>query len=284
MGKTILAIAGEKFLINGKLVYSDIPNSKAKSHGMLMNSRMIQGIFDSENREHFNRFGVVFHPDKNTQELIDSLPQWYEKGLRAITVGVAGGGACFTTKGDELLNIPFSSDGKTVDKAYLDRLDKLIVACDEMGIVVMVSYFYFLNSHRFNGAQGIINATKTMSTFLKEKGYTNVIIEIANEYNVFSAEKFNIINNPQGVVALIDVAREYSGGMLIGCSGGGGRVDKEVCQASDVVLIHGNGCSRGRLYNFIRQSIGLADGKPVVINECSQAVGQLTVCEELSVS
>ncbi len=284
MGQTVLTVQGDKFLINGKLTYSEIATSKPKSHGMLMNSRMIQGIFDSKNREQFNRFGVKFDPDTNTQQLIDALPSWYDKGLRAITVGLSGGGACFTIKGNDLLNLPYSSDGKTVDGAYLARLDKLILACDKMGIVVIVSYFYAANMHEMDGTQAIINATKTMSVFLKEKAYSNVIIEICNEYNVFSAERYPLLHNPYGIVALIDIAKEYSGGMLVGCSGAGGAMHEEVAKASDVVLFHGNGQSRGKLYNFILRTKGFANGKPLVINEDSQAVGQLEVCEELGVS
>ncbi|MCF7925985.1 MAG: hypothetical protein K9L74_00210 [Candidatus Izimaplasma sp.] len=49
---------------------------------------------------------------------------------------------------------------------------------------------------------------------------------------------------------LIDLVRKESGGMLVGSSGGGGLADKEVVDASDV-LIHGNGLTRGEYYDFV---------------------------------
>jgi hypothetical protein len=46
MTATILTIENETFLINGQLVYADIPSVPARHHGLLMNARFIQGIFD----------------------------------------------------------------------------------------------------------------------------------------------------------------------------------------------------------------------------------------------
>ncbi len=284
MAKTKLAIDGTRFRINGDLIYSEIANCNPKYHGMLMNSRMIQGIFDSKNREQFNRYAKTFDPDTNTNELIEALPQWYAKGLRAITVGVQGGGSCFTIKGCNLVNNPYSSDGKSVDSAYLERLDRLINACDEIGIIVMVSFLYCENIKLMAGAQPVINAVKTMSSYLKEKSYTNVIIEVANEYNIKPFENYPIVQEAQGMVALIDIAKEYSGGLPVGCSPGGGSINEEVCKASDVVLLHGNGQSRGKLYNLLKTARRFCPDSPIVINEDSPAIGQITVCEELAVS
>ena len=45
MGKTNISIENESFLINGKLIYSEINTSNPQAHGLLMNARFIQGIF-----------------------------------------------------------------------------------------------------------------------------------------------------------------------------------------------------------------------------------------------
>jgi hypothetical protein len=63
----------------------------------------------------------------------------------------------------------------------------------------------------------------------------------------------------------------------VGCSGGGGYVNREVADASDVILIHGNGCSRQRYYNMIHTIRGWNLKRPIVCNEDSQAIGQLEV-------
>jgi hypothetical protein len=63
----------------------------------------------------------------------------------------------------------------------------------------------------------------------------------------------------------------------VGCSGAGGYINREVAEASDVILIHGNGCTRQRLYNMIRTVRSWDLDRPIVCNEDSQAIGQLEV-------
>ena len=76
MSKTILGITGAKIIINGKLTYSDISGTKAKNHGLLMNARFIQGIFDDKaDVSRFSRLGISWDPDENTTRLIKALPE-----------------------------------------------------------------------------------------------------------------------------------------------------------------------------------------------------------------
>lgn len=284
MSKTNLSIDGAKFKINGQLTYSEIESCKPSVHGLLMNARFIQGIFDSKNREQFNRYGKDFDPEQNTDDLIAALPEWYEKGLRAITVGMQGGGSCFTVKGTELKNNPYSPDGTQIDTAYLTRLDRLIKACDQMGMVVIVSLFYGLNTESLNDGQAVINVVKNMSAHLRDGGFGNIIIEIANEHDLSCFSKLPILHEPQGIVSLINIIKSVAPQIPVGCSGCGGYVNDEVCRASDVILLHGNCQSRSQLYNMILKAREYAPNKPVVINEDSQAIGQLAVCEELRCS
>ena len=56
---TRLSIQGERFLINGMPTYSEIPDCAPEYHGLLMNARFVQGIFDDQaNPERFVRFGA----------------------------------------------------------------------------------------------------------------------------------------------------------------------------------------------------------------------------------
>ena len=276
MSKTVLTVQGEDFLINGQKVYAEIEGSKPEAHGLLMNARFIQGIFDDKaDAKRFNRFGRTFNADKNTDELIAALPQWYDYGLRAFTVGFQGGGPCFTIGNNTIDNNPFGADGSSIDPKYLDRMDRLICAADELGMVVIVSLFYPGQLPRMRDGRSIANAVKVASRFLRSKGYTNVIIEVCNEMNVDKVHP--IIHQPEGMAVLIEMAKEESGGMLVGCSGGGGSSFPEVSEASDLILIHGNGCSRQRYYSLIKRVKEQSPGKPVVNNEDSQAIGQLKV-------
>jgi len=279
MTQTQITIQNEKFLINGKSTYSEIPNSSSDVHGLLMNARFIQGVFDDKaNPARFARFGPgQFDPEKNTDDLISELPNWYSYGLRAFTVGFQGGGPCFTIPNNTIDNNPFTEDGKKIDLAYAARMDRLIRGADACGMVVIVSFFYAGQAVRLLDEAAIVDATKIASNFLRDGGYTNVLIEIANEYNLSSFARHPIIQSPEGMVKLLELASKESGGMSVSSSGRGGQADQKVCEASDYILTHGNGCSRQKLYNLIRQVRSWSPGKPVLCNEDSQAIGQLEV-------
>ena len=278
MSKTALSIQGESFLINGQLTYAEIAGSNPSAHGLLMNARFIQGIFDDKaDPGRFNRFGREFDADQHTDDLIAALPEWYEVGLRAFTVGIQGGGPCFTTDNRTIDNNAFGADGASLDPAYAARLDRLIRGADAIGMAVIVSYFYGDQTRRLRDGKAVRNAVATASNFLLDGGYSNVIIEIANEQDVPPFKDHALVYYPEGVVALIDLARQESGGMPVGCSGMGGSINREIAEASDVILIHGNGCTRQKLYNMIREVRGWGLNRPIVCNEDSQAIGQMEV-------
>ena len=279
MPNTAVSIQGESFLINGRLTYSEIENSNPEAHGLLMNARFIQGVFDDKAApERFCRFGKdVFDPAEHTNTLIAALPEWYGYGLRGFTVGFQGGGPCFTIDNLTLDNNPYSADGAQLDPAYADRMDNLIRGADEAGMVVIVSYFYGAQTRFLQDGRAVRKAVTTTSNFLRDNGYTNVMIEIANEHDVPPFQQHPLIYYPEGVAALIDLARQESGGIAVGCSGRGNSYYREIAEASDLILIHGNGTTRQRLYNMIQDIRSWNLNKPIVCNEDSQAIGQMEV-------
>ncbi|TDF91137.1 hypothetical protein [Paenibacillus piri] len=287
MSVTKIGIQGEKFLVNGKLTYSEIEGSKPSSHGLLMNARFIQGIFDDKAApERFARFGQsVYNADKNTDDLIAALPEWYNYGLRAFTVGLQGGGPVFTIEDwTSVHNNPFSADGLTFDPAYEQRLDKLIRAADEIGMVVIVSLFYWSQAIQFRDGLAIRNAVKTACGILKKNKYTNVIIEVANEFDISLWKRLPHIQQPQSMSYLLELARESSGGMPVGSSLGGGAINQEVAEASDVILIHANNQTRQEYYNMIKKVRSWGLGKPIVCNEDSPCIGMMEVAFQTETS
>lgn len=286
MPNTHLSIQNESFLINDTLVYADLPSSNPEAHGLLMNARFIQGIFDEKaDPARFARFGHQrWDPETHTDALIAALPQWYDYGLRAFTVGFQGGGPCFTVANPTIENNPFGADGTTLDPAYADRMDRLIRGADQVGMAVIVSFFYGEQARRLRDGRAVRAAVTTASRFLRDGGYTNVIIEVANEYNISPFAAHSLIYEPEGVATLLDLARTESGGLPAGCSGSGGVINREIAEASDVILIHGNGCSRQRLANMIRTVRGWGLNRPIVCNEDSQAIGQMAVTFEMGAS
>ena len=284
MARTQVGIEGEKFLVNGQLTYSEIDGSRPDAHGLLMNARFIQGIFDDAmDPNRFARWGRgEWNAMQNTERLVAALPDWYGYGLRAFTTGFQGGGPCFTTPNDTIQNNPFGEDGMTLDADYAERMDTLIQGADAVGMVVIASFFYGSQTRWLKDENAIRNAVTTASRFLK--GRSNVIIEVANEMNISAFKRHPIIHEPAGMVQLLDLARKESGGLPCGCSGGGGYRDRDVASASDVILIHGNSCTRQRYYNMIREVRGWNLNRPIVCNEDSQAIGQLEVAYKTQTS
>jgi hypothetical protein len=287
MMKTNLSVSGPDILINGAKVYSEIEGSRPSAHGLLFNARFIQGIFDDRaDPGRFARFGFdAWDAEAQTDRLIAALPQWYAFGLRAFTVGLQGGGPCYTTQNSTIDNNPFGADGRNIDAAYANRLNRLITAADELGLAVIVSFLYGDQAARLEDGAAVRQAVSTASRFLHQGGYTNVIIEVANEHDIQPFQTHHpIVAEPEGMAMLIELARKESGGFPVGCSGGGGVLHREVARASDIVLIHGNGQTRQQYYNLIQRAKEYAPGKPIVCNEDSQAIGQLAVADHTHTS
>lgn len=283
--KTRISMKGRQFYINDKPVYAELDTVKPDVHGMLMNMRMIQGVFDDRvNPRRFDRFGKIFNPEKNTDDLIASLDDWYAYGLRAITVGFQGGGPCFTTDSYTVENSPFSPDGRELDSAYAARMKRIIDAADARGMVVICSFFYGVQSRLLESDRAVMSATGTAAGWLRDNGLTNVIIEIANEHDVEAYKCHPVLYTDKGIVDLIDIARRESGGMPIGCSGTGGYFSKAIAEASDAIFIHGNDQTRGQLYNLIQKAKAVKPERPLIINEDSQSLGNMQTAMEEGVS
>ena len=286
MANTVLSMSRDKFIINNELTYSEYGPVAESSFGLLFNQRLIQGVFDDAgHHERYYRKGVpCFTPESNTANLISSLQSWYSSGLRAITVGFQGGWPHSVIPADQINNNPFIDDGREIDKAYQVRMDSIIKAADQLGMVVIVNFLYWAQAMKLGSGKSILNAVRSGSRFLRNGGYSNVIIDIANEYNIDKWEPLPCVRNLQSMAMLIEIAKEESGGLLVGSSGGGGLADDEVIEASDVVLVHGNGLSRDQLHRFLVSTKKKAGSKPVVVNEDSACISRFDVAFDLGVS
>ena len=72
--------------------------------------------------------------------------------------------------------------------------------------------------------------------------------------------------------------------MLVGASSGGIRFYREVCEASDIILVHGNAGTEQSYYNMIRDVKALSLNKPIVCNEDSPRFTQLKVAYQTGTS
>ncbi len=280
MSRTEYKIVNDDFYINGVKTYSNIKGSNEKAHGLLFNARFIQGIFyDKNNKGKYDRFGKKFDATENTLDLIKSLEQWYSCGIRAITIGIQGGGPICTYEDWTCIDTDaFSKDGNTINPEHIKRLKMILEACDKIGMLVIVSILYQAQEHLLEDGIALVNSVRTTCKMLAETDYTNIIIEVANEYDVGNFSKHPIISTPEGMATVIQIAKEYSGyKFAVGSSGGGGIIHKEVVKASDVLLVHGNGLRREELSRFIKSVRKIDSTKPIVVNEDSQLITQMKV-------
>ena len=93
MGKTTVDVDGDRFLIDGRPTY---PGRYFRGHrieGLLLNARMVQGVFDDLNPETRSMFDYPdgpFDAERNTSEFIAAMPGWRSAGLLAFTDQLPG--------------------------------------------------------------------------------------------------------------------------------------------------------------------------------------------------
>ncbi len=279
---TRISIVGEQFHINGVPTYEgrEWTTSYGGNYpveGLLMNARLVQGIFDDLNPQ---TRGQWIYPDtkewdadRNTREFINAMASWREHGLLSFTLNLQGGcpyGYCRDQPWD---NSAFAPDGSLRDE-YMFRLDQILSRADELGMVVILGYFYFGQDDNLEDEQAVITAVENATKWVLEKGFTNVIIEINNECNVRYDHE---ILQCARVHELINIAKGISvdgRSLYVSTSLGGGRVPPaNIVEASDYILLHGNGVrDPARMENMISQVREMDEytPRPVVNNEDDQ--------------
>jgi hypothetical protein len=268
--KTTVAIRGEQFLINGEPTYKGRTWNGKKIEGLLMNSRMVQGVFDDLNPETRGQWAYpdtkTWDPDRNTREFVAAMPEWRKHGLLAFTIDLQGGSPKGYSKDQPWHNSAIDADG-SLRPEYMARLEKIMDRADELGVVVILGIFYFGQDQRLTDEDAVKRATDNAIDWLFEKGYRNVLIEVNNECNV---RYDHAILKPDRVHELIDrvKARTRDGRrFLAGTSYGGNKVSEpNVVKSSDFLLMHGNGVKDpARIAEMVRQARKVEGYRPMPI-------------------
>lgn len=272
--RTHVEIRGEQFWINGKPSYEGRYWNGHKIEGLLLNSRMVQGIFDDLNPETVDRWA---YPDtkewdagRNTEEFIRNMETWKKHGLLSFTINMQGGSPQGYSQEQPWNNSGYLPDG-TPRPEYLGRLERILDKADKLGMVPVLGLFYFGQDERLLDETAVINAVKGMTDWLFTKGYRNVLIEVNNECNVKYDHE---ILRPERVHELIDMVRkkELNGyRFYVGTSYGGGTIPRSnVVKSSDFILIHGNGVSDPARITAMVEKTRQVDGytpRPILFNE-----------------
>jgi hypothetical protein len=273
--KTHVAIRGDDFWINDQVTFPGRRWRGYRVEGLLPNARLVQGVFDDRNPETVGRWAYPdtgeWDADRNTREFMDAMPEWRRHGLLAFTLNFQGGSPQGYSSEQPWHNSAFEADG-TLRADYHARTRKILDRADELGMVVILGYFYFGQDERLEDETAVIRATDQATDWIIAQGYKNVLVEINNECNV---RYDHSILQPQRVHELILRVKERSLAsgyrLLVSTSYGGGKVPMEnVVRASDYLLLHGNGVSEpNKLAELARRTREVAGyrGQPIVVNE-----------------
>ena len=268
---TSVRIQGEQFYINDQITYKNRYWKGNKIEGLLFNSRMVQGIFDDLNHVTRDNFKYTdsneWDAERNTTEFVNAMEDWKAHGLLSFTLNLQGGSPLgYGNHG--WINSTFDSLGNLREE-YMRRLEKILKRSNELGMVVILGYFYFGQDEQLKDEQAVLNAVDNITHWILEKGYNNVLIEINNECDV---KYDHPILQPQRVSELIKRVQDISGHkLLVSTSYSGNKIPSpEIIASSDFVLLHGNGVKDPErikeMVALVRQSESYAP-KPILFNE-----------------
>jgi len=268
--RTAVSISSDEFRINGQPTYA---GRKWKGHniqGLLMNSRMVQGIFDDLNTNTIAQWVYAdtgkWDAERNTREFLAAMPEWRAHGLIAFTINLQGGSPQGYSSQQPWHNSAIAADG-SLRADYLARLERILDRADELGMVAILGYFYFGQDERVRDEAAVIRATDEATKWVLDRGYRNLLIEINNECNV---RYDHAILKPERVHELIERVKKTARDgrrLLVSTSYGGGTIPKEnVVRSADFLLIHGNGVSDpNKITEMVRQTRAVPGYRPVPI-------------------
>jgi hypothetical protein len=273
--RTVVGIEKDGFTINGKPTYAGRQFRGKRIEGLLMNSRMVQGIFDDRNPETVGRWAYPdtkkWDAERNTREFVAAMPEWRRHGLLGFTINMQGGSPQGYSKEQPWVTGAVNADG-SLRPEYLRRLQSILNRADELGMVPIVGVYYFGQDEHVKGEEAVKRGVKETALWLLKQGYRNVLLEVNNECNVRSYD--HEILKPARVHELIELAKGVEVGgkrLLVGTSYGGNFVPLEnVVRTSDFLLMHGNGVKQPQRIEEMCRQVREVKGyrpMPILFNE-----------------
>lgn len=259
--------------------YSSAEHNR-RAQGKLMNIRLAQALYHDEWLTE-----VPFQPEANTDAVIAALDFYKSHGILMVNVSLQGGQAGYDRQiyGLERYNgfkygigkgthvSAFQPDG-SLKGAWLRRLDRLLKACDDRGMIVNLMYFYQGQDEMFDSPDTIHAAARNITDWLIDKGFRNVIIDVANEWDLpgdrWDMGKYIPENIPRLVADIrARFQKKHADYALPITVSSDGRMNYPASFANfvDVILLHGNG--RTPEQKSRRAADFRAAERPVLMNE-----------------
>src|SRR6266478_3844981 len=229
---------------------------RPQAKGKLMNLRLVQALYHDEWLT-----AKPFDPAANTSAVIAALDFYKSHGILMINVSLQGGQAGYDhqiygldrsngfrygpEKGTSVS--AFRPDGSLKDD-WLRRLERLLAAADQRGMVVNLMYFYQGQDEQFESTEAIHRAARNITNWLIEKKFHNVIVDIANEWDL-PGDRWDFASYiPENILNLIKETRDcfqkrHADYALPISASSDGRMNypESFLGSVDLVLLHGNG-------------------------------------------
>ncbi len=272
--KTVVSIQGESFYINDTITFQGKTWRGYSIEGLLPNSRMVNGIFDDDTDSTRYQWAYPdtkrWDAERNTREFVDNMPLWRKNGLLAFTINLQGGSPYGYSSAQPWKNSALDDKG-VLKPAYMNRLAIVLDRADELGMVVILGIFYFGQEKSIENETAVLNGIRNTVAWVLGNGYTNVIIEINNECDLFKVH--DILKAERVHEAILYAKNININGkrLLVGTSYRGDAIPgSEVVKVSDFILLHGNGVNNpARIIEMVKQTKQI-DGytpKPILFNE-----------------
>jgi hypothetical protein len=211
-----VSITNGGFAINGAPTY---PGRSWKGHrieGLLFNSRMANAVADDENPSTRGAWAYAdgeWDAERNTREFIAALPSYRAHGLLAVCLNIQGGSPQGYSWHQPWKICGFTPEG-ALKPAWAARLEKVVKACDALGMVVILGLFYGKQSGTLKDEAAVKAAVGNTVDWLLAHDATNVLIEIGNEVDLENAFAHPIITHAR-CHELIDLAKKRGQGKLL---------------------------------------------------------------------
>ena len=267
-----MSIKGEKFFINGKPTFEGKTWNGVSVEGLLPNSRMVQGVFDDLNPETVSNWKYpdtgTWDPERNTKEFIAAMGEWRKNGLLAFTINFQGGSPQGYSNNQPWENNAFEPNGD-IRQPYFDRMERIVKSADQLGMVVILGIFYFGQDERLKDEDAVKNAVNNVVNWIQDKGFENIVIEVANECN--NRKYDHEILKQNRIHELILQIKKMAPEIPVSVSFNGGTLPPEqIVAVCRFYFIHGNGVNEpAKITEMVEKVRSLSSYKPmpIVFNE-----------------
>ena len=147
-----------------------------------------------------------------TDHLLAQLDEYRAHGVNTVDVFYMGSSGAYCD--------PFSPDGTTIARSHQERMERIISACDQRGMVVVVGIFYQRSdAPQLRSWDASKRAVRAVTEALQRFG--NVIINVANEQNhpTYAGLPWGRVLEPDQVLALCRIVKEADPKRLVGAGG-----------------------------------------------------------------